>query len=356
MNDSKWPYGQTVLGSKFEFWQRHAQNVLLIGRSGVGKTELIREGLEKFGYKFGENAAYYSSHANDFVGDPTTAKVLVFDNLNDPQAQKAANEVLGLRVWKGKPVTAFAWGAFTIESVEKVEVPGKRFDVTRCEYDVTSPPELLAQAFQVAVEVPYKPRLAWFEAQFGSRLTQVAFQWWEELDETEQHKVSPRRLADALKLYTARGDIRDVLPISSNVSKLMTGLNVGPVTERLEDLLKSGDKNAAKTFLANENNYVAAMKYIPSSEPFKAFYLPLLNKEKLAALLADDEKVCSYIIANTVMVPEFMGVVKEVLNANVNNRLCKKIRRALVENQALADSFSQPEAPALGAVLEEPKK
>ena len=80
------------------------------------------------------------------------------------------------------------------------------------------------------------------------------------MPEEEKDKVSPRRLQYALDTYKNKGDIRDVLPSSSNVSKLNSVLNSGPTLEKLEELIKSKDVEEAKNFLSNENNYSSAIK------------------------------------------------------------------------------------------------
>jgi len=190
------------------------------------------------------------------------------------------------------------------------------------------------------VEVPYRPNADWFRGEYGQRVGDAAIQWWDDLGEEDKNRVSPRRLQYALDVYRERGDMRDVLPANINVSKLTTALNTGPITEKLEALMKSKDVAEARTFLNNENNYTAAMKFIPKSETLTAHFIPLLSKEKMAALMNDDDKTCNYIIANTDKVPVFKAVCKEIMNANTNVRLNKKIRRALTENQDLATAFA----------------
>lgn len=324
-----------VRDAKLAFWQAKGKNVLLVGLQGVGKTQIIRESLEKNEYKFGESAAYYSTHAGDFVGDPSTAQVIVFDDLNDPQAQKAAHEIISLKVWKGKPVTAFVWASYT-NHMKKVEtkLPDARGQYReRTDYEWVEAPELVHNLFEVVVEVPYKPDAQWFTDKFGKRATDAILQWWEELPEDLRYEVSPRKLCQALSMWEQRGDMRDVLPVTSNVSKLCQLLNTGPLTEKLDSLAKSKNEAEARSFLANENNCQAALKYIPKTDEYMAFFLPLLPQEKLAVMLEDD-KASNYIISNANKVEAFKNVCRAVLEANAKTRLVKKIRRSLAEQQS----------------------
>ena len=325
---------------KLEFWAKNDKSVILIGRSGVGKTAIIRESLEHYGYKFGEDIAYYSTHSNDFIGDSTTAKVILFDNLNDPMAQKAVQEVSGLRVWKGVPVVGRVWGAFTITDVEvEVEIPsvGKSaFDSRkRTEFvknEVPCPPDVIA-CFEVKVEVPSRPSLQYLKEKFGDRLANAAVQWWEELGDDYKDLVSPRCLADGLTMYQQRGDMRDILPITSNVSKLVQLLNSGPITEKLDAILKCNDEADARKWLANENNYATAMKYITKSDILKAYFLPLLSEVRLQTIMADDDKTTDFILNSLETNLYFRDICKNIINENTKPRLCKKIRRFLENKQ-----------------------
>lgn len=337
-----------VVLMKTEFWAKHGKNVLLMGLSGVGKTSIIRESLEHFGYKFGEDVAYYSTHSSDFVGDPTKAKVILFDDLNDPLAQKAAQEVSGLRVWKGVPVTGCVWGAYTITTKEvEVELPKLKSPVvydTRARFSkpekqtefiqekVNCPLEVQS-CFEVKIEVPCRPESTYLKEQFGERIATAAIQWWDELSDEYKDLVSPRTLTQALVNYKNRGDMRDILPVNSNVSKLTNLLNTGPISEKLEELMKVNDDVATKNFLENGNNFGAALKFIPRSETLMKYFLPLLSEEKLGILMNDDDKVCNFIIENSATIPVFKDVCKKIIDVNVNVRLSKKIRRTLERKQ-----------------------
>lgn len=309
------------LDAKFKFWTDHKKNCLLYGRTGVGKTEIIREYLEKVGLKYGESVAYYSTHDNDFVGDPTKAEVILFDDLNDPQAQKAAHEVSGLKVWKGVPVTAYVWGTYKITNEnEESEVP-------------------LAGDFEVIVQIPNTLNKEWFVEQFGERIANSASEWWDGLGEKEKSLVSPKMLAAALRIFKDRGDMRDVLPMQCNVARLAVSLNTGPVQERLEDLAKEGSEEKSRAFLSNENNLAAAMKHIVKSQPLMNMFLPLIPSSRLVAFMWEDDRVFRHVLENSKEL-YYRGLCKEILQANVSHGLCKKIRRWLVEHDAVAQDFT----------------
>lgn len=196
---------------KIDFWLSKQNNILLIGTEGVGKTQMFREGMLRTGLSFDTNVAQWSTPLLDFVGcDPTTADALYFDALqNDPVAQAAVKEILSLRRWRGKAVkeSAVVWGAYTIKTSDEHASDG------------------LAETFDCAILVPSSPLHGYFERKFGKALATAALTWWGNLGKDEALQVSPRRLEAALKMWCAKGDIRDVLPVSSNVRKLYEALN-----------------------------------------------------------------------------------------------------------------------------------
>jgi hypothetical protein len=142
-------------------------------------------------------------------------------------------------------------------------------------------------------------------------------------------------------MFTNKGDIRDVLPVASNVGKLITSLKNGPITEQIEELVKTKDKNAATKFLENENNFAAAIKFILQSVTLLEYFAPLMPQEKIASLMATEDKICNHIIKNIDKVPAFHKISKQVMSANLDAGLVKKIRRALTEDENLAKAFAQ---------------
>lgn len=197
---------------KIDFWLFKGKNILLIGATGVGKTQLFRDGMARLGLSFDTNVAQWSTPVVDFVGaDPSTADALYFDALqNDRVAQEAAKEIISLRRWRGKPVkdSAVVWGAYTLNSPSDQEIDRD-----------------LRQKFDVTVEVPSLPLPAYFERKFGKAISDAAIRWWRDLGKDEAAEVNPRRLEAALTMWQQKGDIRDTLVPACGVYKLVAALN-----------------------------------------------------------------------------------------------------------------------------------
>jgi hypothetical protein len=129
----------------------------------------------------------------------------------------------------------------------------------------------------------------------------------------------------------AGGDIRDVLPATSNVTKLHEMLRSGPASERAEALFQAQDVTGARHFLANENNLTASIRHITGSDTRIEFFLPLLPKERLAALMSEQERVCRFVCRRHTQHLVFVQVMRDILTANQNRGLVKRIRRAFDE-------------------------
>ena len=100
--------------------------------------------------------------------------------------------------------------------------------------------------------------------------------------------------------------------------------------------------------MANDNNYLSAMKHIAKSETLQTFFYPVLPKEKLSVLLSDDDKSANLIIQNADKVPVFYQLCTEIIKANTNKRLVSKIRRVFTENQDLAMRVSDKKQAGIG--------
>ncbi len=384
---------------KLDFWIKNNLNVLFIGKHGVGKTSMVKDAYERNELRWLYFSAATMDPWVDFIGVPkenqnkmaesfeVVKQLATWDRKlaiqwivsNWKMEEEAADRILNYMDKMGEKVAfldlvrpkmfaeddveALFFDEFNrapkkvrnavMELLQFKSINGKKFknlkmvwaainpdDDEDAEYDVEKLDPAQADRFHITIEIPYAPNGEWFRQEFGEQTAKIAIAWWQELPEEEKKKVSPRRLEYALMVRRMKGDMRDVLPITSNVSKLTTALNTGHTPDKLEALMKANDVTGARQFMSNENNYASAMKYIPGSDTMMSFFLPLLPKEKLGSLMADQDACCKHIINSSDRVPLFQAVCKEILAANTNQRLVKKIRRALTDNQDLANSFT----------------
>ena len=343
-----------VLKTKMQSWIRNNQNVLFVGKHGIGKTSLVKEAFNEAKL----NWLYFSASTMDpwcdFIGVPkeTTENIngqqvtylklvrpkafatgeveaLFFDEFNrsHKKIRNAVMELIQFKSINGEkfPNLKFVWAAVNPQDNDSYDV--EKLDLAQWD------------RFQVHYYLPYKPDVEYFCTKYGDRVGKAALEWWNDLADEEKEKVSPRRLDFALETFNFKGDLRDVLPITSNVSKLVTSLSQGPIAGIIEDLLKSKNKSEAKAFLANENNFFSAIKYIVQSQTMMKFFVPLLSKEKLISLMTENETIATFILKNINEENTFLDICNDVLKANQNQTLVKKIRKILTENQDLNDAL-----------------
>ena len=344
-------YG-TDLKTKMQSWIQNNQNVLFIGKHGIGKTSLVKQAFNEAKL----NWLYFSAATMDpwcdFIGVPKEAseningqsinylklvrprafatgevQALFFDEFNrsHKKIRNAVMELIQFKSINGEkfPNLKIVWAAINPYEVELYDV--EKLDL----------PQL--DRFQVHYRLPYKPDYEYFKEKYGVKSAKAAIEWWNELEDEEKENVSPRRLDYALETYNFKGDLRDVLPVTSNVSKLITALYSGPITETIEQLMKTKDKNEAKSFLSNENNFHSAIKYILQSPTMMKFFLPVLSKEKISSLVCEHDVVINFILKNINEENIFLDVCNDILKANQNHNIIKKIRKTLTENQDLND-------------------
>ena len=401
------------LNTKLDFWIKNNLNVCFIGRHGVGKTAMVKEAFDRHELNWRYFSASTMDPWVDFVGVPRektenkipesfdiirelckvdtglavdwvinnwklpaeSAKTVVQHALNRNEGVTYLDIVRPQFLASGE-IEALFFDEFNrspkkirnavMELIQFKSINGMKFPKLRfiwaainpeddaSTYDVEKIDPAQADRFHVSVEVPYRPNTEYFRKTFGQRMADSAISWWEELGEDEKSRVSPRRLEYALDVYVRRGDMRDVLPVSSNVSKLITALNTGPITEKLDNLMRTKDEDEARKFLENENNCTSALKYIPKSEPLMDFFLPLLPKEKLSSLMEMDDKICSHVMTKLDLEPVFHNICKQISSANLNAKMVKKLRRVLTENENLALAFQKDRLENKDAVPAQP--
>ena len=84
----------TVRDEKLDFWLEHEQNVLFVGKHGVGKTAMIKSCFERHDLVLGETFLYFSASTLDpwvdLVGVPK-------ERITDKRGQILPDEAAAMR-------------------------------------------------------------------------------------------------------------------------------------------------------------------------------------------------------------------------------------------------------------------
>lgn len=328
-----------------DFWIQNHYNVLFVGEHGVGKTTIVKEAFERNNLRW----RYYSASTMDpwvdLVGVPKekqnedgssyldlvrpkdftedSVEALFFDEFNrsHKKVRNAVMELLQFKSINGKPFPSLKiiWAAINPEDEDAYDV--ERLDPAQ------------KDRFHVQVTVPYKPSKSYFIEKYGFDIAQAAMSWWYDLPEDQKKLVSPRRLDYTLDVLSKGGDIRYVLPVSANVSKLITTLEIGPVADKLKALRKDGDFDVARDFLSNENNYNAAVKHIVSNPQNLNFFLPCVPNEKLAQLMSQEPTALKSVLNRLNEFDHFQQVANDIIAAGSNKTLAKQIVKFAEKNK-----------------------
>ena len=324
------------------------KNLLFIGKHGVGKTSKIKVCFEKHGLIRNSTYLYFSASTLDpwvdLIGVPketkdksgivcldlvrpkalATGKVeaIFFDELNR-SPKKVRNAVMELLQFKSInglefPNLKVIWAAINPDTEDDI-------------YDVEKLDPAQKGRFHAWVDIPYECDKDYFVSRFGANIALPALEWWNALPEAIKNEVDPRRLDYALEAFQSDLPLEFILPESSNINKLIQVIKTGPIEEKLISLMNAKDISNAKMFLANANNFDAAMRFVIGNDKMMEFFLPLAPKERLITLISKEDKVRSFVTAQK-HIQAFTDVIRDVLLADENDELCKKLRRSLGGN------------------------
>ncbi len=354
--------GAELSEQKLTMWLKNGFNVLLKGRHGTGKTARIVQIFESMGWKLNEDYLYFSAATMDpwcdFVGVPREVteagtglvhlqyvrplsiqkgkvKAIFFDEFNRAP-KKVRNAVMELMQFKSVnglrfPELKAVWAAVNPDDDENDQ------------YDVEPLDPAQQDRFHVQVDIPYTCSIGFFRKEFGPDMAKGAVQWWQELTDEVKRKVSPRRVEYALKMYNTGGDLEDVLPKEANIQKLKQNISNGPEVDKLRTLFGSKDIEGARNFLAVENQYSACVREIQQNPRYMEFFLPLINDEKIATLIDNQPKVRRHVLMNP---KQFAGILETIADANQNQQLSLKIRRALERMEGGKKTFTDEDLDA----------
>jgi len=356
------------LEKKLDFWIKNNYNVLFVGKAGAGKTSMIKEAFTK---AFGDKWKYFSASTMDpwvdFVGVPKEREDekgpyldlirpkefrddeiegLVFDEYNrgSKKVKNAVMELIQFKSINGRKFNNLkvVWAAVNPDDDED-----QKYDV-----EPIDPAQL--DRFHIKCAVPYEPYLPYFKNKFGADIAKAAISWWKDLDSKQKNSVSPRRLDYALDSYSNGGDLRDVLPSSTNISKLIMELSSGPISEKIKSIFDSKNKEEAEKFLINENNYTSSINKIISNKEYLRFFLPLVSDEKLLSLMSDNN-VQKDILANiSDYYAKLYPIIKNIQSSRIKKNFVKNLLKELTNhhkkinpvNKTIATGAVNPTSPA----------
>lgn len=329
-----------VSDDKLDFWIKNNLNVLFIGKHGVGKTSIVLQAFERNNLKWKYFSCSTLDPWVDFIGVPREQK--------DQNGQSYLDLIRPLE-WTTDGIQAIFMDEYNrshkkirnavMELIQFKSINGKKFnnlkiiwaainppDSEDIEYDVEKIDAAQRDRFHIYFNIPYKPDTIYFNNKFGKHISSGAIEWWNNLPAEIKNEVSPRRLDYALQIYTLGGDIRDSLPITSNVAKLLISIKRGSIIEVLNNLLNPDTEEKKKyEFFANENDYNFSINHIlKNHSKFKQLikYFPI---EKISLIVQENPIVLSYIVSELKNIPVFQSVLSEIIVANKNEKFIKII-------------------------------
>ncbi len=262
-----------ILNEKaLNLYAKNGINVLLSGRHGVGKTEIIKS---VFNSVFGENSpekekwVYFSASTMDpwvdFIGVPKAVKdasgndvlelirparfhnddveAIFFDEFNRAPA-KVRNAVMELIQFKSINGRKF-------KNLKVIWAAVNPFDEEGT-YDVEQIDPAQLDRFEIQIAVPYKVDNSYMKKAHGAIATPF-YEWWTALNADLKNKISPRRLDKAAHIYKIGGDLKDVLPVQANVADLLERIKKLSLNDEW-DTFKAMSDIEKELFLSNVNN------------------------------------------------------------------------------------------------------
>jgi len=326
--------------TKLDFWIKNNLNILFIGKHGVGKSTIVIDAFNRAGLRWKYFSASTMDPWVDFIGVPKEKQ--------SEDGKSSYLELIRPKEFQDDEVEALFFDEFgrcnkkirnaVMELLQFKSINGKKFKNLRiiwaatnpkdedATYDVDEIDEAQADRFHVKIELPYLPHLPYFRSVYGNSMARAAVNWWKKLADETKREVSPRRLDYALDIYKKKGDMRDVLPESSNVSKLIIEIQHGSIFSKLHLLYKKQDRQQAKKFLSIENNFFACSDEIIGKQRYIDFFIPLLETEKIISLMNGNKAVKNYLFTNR---KEFGDLLMTVYKSGGNKTLVKQISKAL---------------------------
>lgn len=334
------------------------QNVLLVSERGSGKTQRIKECMERNGL----NYVYFSGSTMDpwidFIGIPTEPEngecikflrparmnsdleAIIIDEFNrsTPEVMSACMELLQFRSINGVkfPKLRVIWAAV---NPDDEDTEGE--DVSEGDYAVQKMDPAQLDRFDVVINLSGEPCKKWFRKQYGQQ-GEIIVDWWQSQPYRFKKITSARRLEKALIAYSKNIAFRYVLPRSGNLTLLATKMMADEETLAFMDLEANVTEANYKKFLAvagkdkiisvlKDNKYIRFVSLAPK-EIFSELYLSDKNFFQSINFYIDQQINQSN---KTQLFKSLVTATKEILEAHPNNSWVKEFN----ENQEMFESL-----------------
>jgi hypothetical protein len=330
-----------ISDKELDFWIKNGLNVLFIGEYGIGKTSTVLDAFKRNKLRFKYLSGSTLDPWVDLIGVP---KEVVDEN------NTRVLDLIKPKEWAYDEVDAIFIDEFNrahkkvtnavMELIQFKSINGKKYSNLKIIWAAVNPEESKFQEntynvepfdaavkdrFHIHVDLPYKPSIDYLKHKFTQPVAESAMNWWNALPDKVKGQVSPRRLDYALDIYFKGGNLKYVLPQESNVKKLVQDLANVPIRQQLTSLVTSGDVDAAREWLANDNNYFSAVDEIFTNDQFVNFFVPVFPKEKISNILSGSDAKSKIIYdmgkSNTQIKSVIDNIVKSGQNKAVADNL-----------------------------------
>ncbi|QRE00205.1 hypothetical protein [Burkholderia phage BCSR5] len=245
--------------SKVDFWVKHSQNVMLIGKHGIGKTHIIMQAAKDHGLKLKYFSCATLDPWVDFIGIPKErtmkkgdkkiayldlirpkdfaldrVEFIFLDELNraDPKVLNAVLELVQFRSINGKKFKnlKMIWAAINPPASE---TGGTIYQVQELD------PALMSR-FPVKMYLPFDISRSYMRGKYGAQIANAVCGWWKGLAEQVKDDFPPRSVDYALDYLKMGGDVDDCLPSSVSKSQFLQVVGGTYDAEEEEDLVTAG--------------------------------------------------------------------------------------------------------------------
>lgn len=292
-----------------DLYIKNKLNCILIGRHGVGKSTILLQLFEKH---FPNNYLYFSTSTLDpwcdLIGIPreqTNQKGEMYLDLLRPKFFE--NDSLEAIIFDEVNRSPSKVRNAIMELIQFRSINGHKFHnlkvICACmnpeddkDYDTEKLDKAFFDRFHIQIELPYLLDKDYFINKFGKVIADSAIEWWDSLEESVRYNISPRRLDYALEVWNIKGNLKDVLPKNSNISKLLENLRSGTIAQRVEKLLK--EKDDAKIASQMDVNITSFIKKNLNNVEYIEKFVKFFPEEFILQEAPNNYHMCQHIKNN----------------------------------------------------------